>query len=90
MMLVGLWSFLQIADATATCPKGAIKKHGKVEHQAITEASGLVVTDSWLWIHNDSGDSATLYAVDKEGEKRATSSIEGAFARDWEDMTAFV
>ncbi len=89
MMFVGLWSLLHIADAEPTCPKGAIKKHGKVDHQAINEASGLVVTDNWLWIHNDSGDSATLYAIDKKGEKRATSSIEGAFARDWEDMTTF-
>jgi len=88
MMLIGLWSFLQTAMAEP-CPTGVIKRHGKVKHEAITEASGLIVTENWLWIHNDSGDSATLYAIDKSGMPRATSAIKGAFSRDWEDMTSF-
>ena len=88
MMLIGLWSFLQAAVAEP-CPTGVIKRHGKIKHEAITEASGLIATENWLWIHNDSGDSATLYAIDQKGMPRASSSIDGAFARDWEDMTAF-
>ena len=88
MTLLGMLSLIQLAMANP-CPKGAIKRHGKVKHEAINEASGLIATDNWLWIHNDSGDSATLYAIDRDGNKRATSPIEGAFARDWEDMTSF-
>ena len=88
MMLIGLLSFLHVAVAEP-CPTGTIKRHGKVKHESITEASGLIATENWLWIHNDSGDSATLYAIDQTGEPRATSAIDGAFARDWEDMTSF-
>ena len=86
--LFGLLTLVQTAIAEP-CPKGAIKRHGKIKHEAINEASGLVATANWLWIHNDSGDSATLYAIDRDGNKRATSRIQGAFARDWEDMTSF-
>lgn len=88
MTLFGLLSILSLAIAEP-CPKGAIKRHGKVKHEDIDEASGLIVTDNWLWIHNDSGDSPTLYAIDQEGNPRATTLITGAFSRDWEDMTAF-
>ena len=88
MTLLGMLSLIQLTIAEP-CPKGAIKRHGKVKHEAINEASGLIATENWIWIHNDSGDSATLYAIDRDGNRRATSKIEGAFARDWEDMTDF-
>ncbi len=88
MLLFGLWSSLQLALATP-CPTGSIQKRGKVTHDSITEASGLIVTDNWLWVHNDSGDSASLYAIGKDGERRASIMVEGAFAKDWEDMTSF-
>ncbi len=88
MLLFGLWASLQSAIA-APCPTGTIKRHGKIKHESITEASGLIVTDNWLWVHNDSGDAASLYAITKEGESRASIMVEGAFAKDWEDMTHF-
>ena len=88
MTLLGMLSLIQFAIAEP-CPKGSIKRHGKVKHEDINEASGLIATENWIWIHNDSGDSAKLYAIDRKGNPRATSTIEGAFARDWEDMTDF-
>ena len=88
MTLLGLFSLFQLALAEP-CPKGAIKRRGKIKHEDIDEASGLIATENWIWIHNDSGDSATLYAIDRSGNRRATSRIDGAFARDWEDMTDF-
>ena len=88
MILLGLFSLFQLALAEP-CPKGTIKRHGKIKHEDINEASGLIATENWIWIHNDSGDSPTLYAIDRSGNRRATSRIEGAFARDWEDMTDF-
>ncbi|MDP6946629.1 MAG: hypothetical protein QF464_20940, partial [Myxococcota bacterium] len=39
-----------------------------------------------LWLHNDSGDKARLYAVKPGGERLATVEFEGANAYDWEDM----
>lgn len=55
----------------------------------INEASGL--SASWqnpgiFWIHNDSGDSARLFAVDEAGETVTVVSLTDASARDWEDM----
>ena len=88
MTLLGMLSLIQLTIAEP-CPKGAIKRHGKVKHESINEASGLIATENWIWIHNDSGDSATLYAIDRNGNRRASSTIDGAFARDWEDMTDF-
>ena len=88
MTLLGLFSFVSLALAEP-CPKGVIKRRGKIQHEYINEASGLIATENWIWIHNDSGDSPTLYAVDRDGNRRATSRVEGAFARDWEDMTDF-
>ena len=88
MTLLGMLSLVQLTMAEP-CPKGTIKRHGKVKYDAINETSGLIATENWIWIHNDSGDSPTLYAIDRNGIRRATSRIEGAFARDWEDMTDF-
>ena len=91
MTLLGLFPLFSLFSLALAepCPKGVIKRHGKVKHEDINEASGLIATENWIWIHNDSGDSATLYAIDRDGNPRATSRIEGAFARDWEDMTDF-
>ena len=75
--------------ASVPCPSGKIKRMGAIKHSDINEASGLIVTDSWLWLHNDSGDGPNLYAVDKTGEKRASIGVHEAFARDWEDMASF-
>jgi hypothetical protein len=56
----------------------------------ITEASGIAV--SWadpevLWLHNDSGGSAEIYAVRSTGDLLATVAIENAQFRDWEDIS---
>ncbi|RYG27001.1 hypothetical protein EON82_00990 [bacterium] len=55
----------------------------------VTEASGLVASSTQpgiLWLNNDSGDGAYLYAFDTKGRQRATVAIRGAFALDWEDL----
>ncbi len=62
---------------------------GTVESSAITETSGLASSrknSGVLWLHNDSGDSARLYAINTEGQLLGTYTISGASASDWEDM----
>lgn len=58
-------------------------------HEEITEASGLAASQrnsDVLWTHNDSGDSARLFAMDVHGVHLGIFHLEGIQARDWEDM----
>ncbi len=55
----------------------------------ITESSGLAA--SWrnagqLWTHNDSGDGPFVFAIDRSGRTRGAWRVQGARARDWEDV----
>jgi hypothetical protein len=55
----------------------------------LAETSGLAVSRAQpgvYWSHNDSGDAPNLYAIDRSGRLLATFRLEGAEARDWEDM----
>ncbi len=55
----------------------------------ITECSGLVVSrknPGVLWVHNDSGDSARLFAVKEDGSLRGLYHLARADSRDWEDL----
>ena len=55
----------------------------------LVEASGLAVSrtnEGVLWAHNDSGDTARVFAVGADGQRVDTFHLEGAQAIDWEDM----
>ncbi len=57
--------------------------------EEIAESSGLVASrryDGVLWTHNDSGDSARIFAIGRRGEKLAEFAVEGAQHVDWEDI----
>lgn len=43
-----------------------------------------------FWTHNDSGDSARIFAINSKGENLATFDVSGAEAADWEDMASVV
>ena len=72
------------------CPRfGAPEQIGTVESSAIDEASGIVASrrrPGVFWVHNDSGDSARLFALSSKGRSLATYEVLGAEARDWEDL----
>ena len=62
---------------------------GVLDDPAIDEVSGLVasrVHDGVLWLHNDSGDTARLFAVSTEGAHIGTLEIPGVSAVDFEDI----
>lgn len=64
---------------------------GNVESPALVEASGLAasrVAPGVLWSHNDSRGTATLYAFSPTGDDLGEYDVPGAFALDWEDMSA--
>ena len=56
---------------------------------AIVEASGIVASHSQTgiyWVHNDSGDTARIFAIDTTGKTRATYNLTGISATDFEDI----
>ena len=56
----------------------------------ITESSGLVASstsDDVLYTHNDSGDVARFFAIDRHCRTLATFLLSGVQARDWEDIS---
>ena len=64
-----------------------------VKAAALNEISGCAVSRQTpggarvVWLHNDSGDSARMFAVDAAtGRVRTTYSVTGAAAQDWEDV----
>lgn len=62
---------------------------GKIRSKLIREASGIVASrknPGVLWVHNDSGDSAKIYAINHKGELLGTYHIKGAHCLDWEDI----
>lgn len=62
---------------------------GRVRDPRLTEISGVVASRAHpgvLWVHNDSGDSARLFALAADGAVRGEVAVRGAEARDWEDI----
>jgi hypothetical protein len=56
----------------------------------ITESSGIVVSatrDDALYTHNDSGDVARFFEIDRSCRTVATVLLTGVQARDWEDIS---
>lgn len=57
----------------------------------ISESSGLAVSpthEGIVYTHNDSGHGPRIFAVGPDGRTRATFTIGGAEARDWEGIAA--
>ena len=61
---------------------------GSVEEEDIDEASGVVMSsqnEGVLWVHNDSGDTPRLFALDLTGEHLGTWTLL-TVPKDWEDL----
>ena len=64
-----------------------------IRDAALPEISGCAASrlaPGRLWLHNDSGNAAELFAVDAQGRLRQRVAIDGVPAIDWEDLAAFV
>jgi hypothetical protein len=60
-----------------------------ITEPALNEISGInagVRNPDVLWAHNDSGDSARLFALDSTGAVRGSYTLSGATNVDWEDL----
>lgn len=65
---------------------------GRIESAEITESSGLAPSfcqSDVFWTHNDSGDSAFIFAIDLKGKHLGTWRVENARNDDWEDVASY-
>lgn len=79
-------------DSTRQQPPGALApvRRTEITHRLIGENSGIVWLDGAFFVHNDSGDAATVYrstALDFAAAE--ILPLPGARARDWEDIAVF-
>ena len=64
-------------------------KLGILNKERVTEASGMVASrknPGVFWVHNDAGNSATIYAIKADGEFISAYRVKQAKSRDWEDV----
>ena len=74
------------ATACATALAGhGVEPVGRLAHSALSEVSGIVKSEAgeFYWVHNDSGDSPRLFALDPHGTPLKPPYIDGP-AADWD------
>lgn len=62
---------------------------GNLDAPGLDEVSGCVassINKDVLWVHNDSGDDAVVYAMSAKGKLLCAVSIDNGRNRDWEDV----
>ena len=77
-----------VAASTREVPSEPVER-AKLQDKSIDELSGLAASHKYpglLWGHNDSGDTARIFAINERGETVATVNFPGLEARDWEDI----
>ncbi len=65
---------------------------GNISNKKIDEASGMAAShlqNDLLWVNNDSGDDAVIYALSKDGKGMGQVHLASAKNIDWEDMASF-
>lgn len=82
--------FLAPLETGAECPAFARAENlGIPNRNTLDEISGMVASRSLpgaLWVHNDSGDAARIFAMRDNGVVLAEMNLVDAAAVDWEDM----
>ena len=82
-----------VADELALIQYGPAKQLASLDSRQIRESSGLACSrrvENLFWTHNDSGDSARIFAFGASGEDLGSLAVVGAKARDWEDMASMI
>jgi hypothetical protein len=78
--------------AACSAPPPFAQLSGLVLDAKLAEVSGVAAShrhDDVLWMVNDGGNDARLYAVSRRGAKLATWRVAGAENTDWEDLASF-
>lgn len=74
------------ADSNAFKPPQEL---AELKDKRLSEVSGLVASianPGLIWVHNDSGNPATVYLVDTSLNVRLVCKLKGVKNRDWEDI----
>jgi hypothetical protein len=74
---------------SAPCVFGPARAGPVLGEPDLVELSGLVASRAHLGVlyaHNDSGDTARFFAIDTHAQALGRFVLEGATARDWEDI----
>jgi hypothetical protein len=85
-VLLSLRALVIPCECDKAKPKPDIEKAGRLS-ELLTEASGLVATDSGLWMIRDSGAPPVLYLINQKGELLGTDTL-AAKNQDWEALAA--
>lgn len=65
---------------------------GMLIDRQLSEISGMAASGlhrDVLWLLDDGGNAARLFAVNGKGRRRATFTVDGITKTDWEDLAAF-
>jgi hypothetical protein len=80
------------SDAATRCPTFAAPVAlGTLQSDQIDEASGLLASRTnadVFWAHNDSGDTARVFALNRLGQHLGVYELSGITAVDWEDIAS--
>ncbi|RLD09624.1 hypothetical protein DRI50_11960 [candidate division KSB1 bacterium] len=78
-------------SASANSPDSAYFKAVPVTDPELDELSGIAASRKFadvLWVHNDSGDKARIFAINTKGQTIGQVLLAGVQAIDWEDIAA--
>lgn len=84
--------FCCCSNCEAAGPQDEPEQLCDVSDKDVAEASGMAISrenPDHIWIHNDSGDSARLFLLNRRGETVAVVSLEDVQPKDWEDMCSY-
>jgi hypothetical protein len=66
-----------------------LTNRGPISDPALIETSGITAgirNPNVYWVHNDSGDSARVFAINADGVTQRVYTLAGAGAEDWEEI----
>jgi len=91
-LFLSLWlAGLTNAQPVKTTARWDTRVVSNINAWDLNEISGMAasrVRDDILWVHNDSGDKARVYAVHTNGTLLGHLELIGVRAKDWEDMAS--